>query len=90
MNQDIHSYFGLSYANYLVLPRTVLQSMPMEWQIKFVELLEEVDDTNWRTELMPKNWMDFLVKVRDKNGRFISDPLDNYDRGRRRVFDTEQ
>jgi len=25
---DIHTWFGLTYANYLVLPRTLLQSMP--------------------------------------------------------------
>ena len=36
----IHWYFGLSYANYLVLPRSVLQSMPIKWQEDFVKLLE--------------------------------------------------
>lgn len=40
----IHAYFGLSYANYLVLPRTLLQSMPDEWQTKFVTLLREYDE----------------------------------------------
>ncbi|MFG3244143.1 hypothetical protein [Streptomyces sp. NPDC048157] len=38
---DIHTHFSFSYANYLVLPRTLLQSMPIEWQTKFVALLEE-------------------------------------------------
>ena len=41
---DIHTYFSLSYANYLVLPRTLLQSMPDEWQAKFVALLRACDE----------------------------------------------
>jgi hypothetical protein len=40
---DIHTHFSFSYANYLVLPRTLLQSMPAEWQTQFVALLEEMD-----------------------------------------------
>lgn len=40
----IHKHFGLSYTNYLVLPRTLLQSMPDEWQTKFVGLLKEMDE----------------------------------------------
>lgn len=40
----IHKHFGLSYANYLVIPRTLLQSMPQEWQVKFVALLDEMDE----------------------------------------------
>ncbi|MFE1784091.1 hypothetical protein ACFW9F_16270 [Streptomyces sp. NPDC059506] len=39
----IHTYFGLSYANYLVRPRTLLQSMPDQWQTRFVALLNELD-----------------------------------------------
>lgn len=39
----VHGYFGLTYANYLVLHRTLLQSMPDEWQNRFVTLLEEYD-----------------------------------------------
>ncbi|MFE6412604.1 hypothetical protein ACFVOR_37355 [Streptomyces sp. NPDC057837] len=42
--EDIHTYFGLSYANYLVLPRTLLQSMPAEWQHRFVGLVNELHD----------------------------------------------
>ena len=42
--EDVHAYFGLSYANYLVLPRTLMQSMPEEWQIEFVNLLNELHD----------------------------------------------
>ncbi|MCL8016910.1 hypothetical protein [Streptomyces sp. AS02] len=40
----IHKYFGLMYANYLVLPRTLLQSMPDVWQTPFVALLKTLDE----------------------------------------------
>ncbi|MFC8065444.1 hypothetical protein [Streptomyces sp. NPDC057293] len=40
----IHAHFGLSYANYLVLPRTLLQSMPDRWQTAFVGLLDEMTE----------------------------------------------
>lgn len=39
--RDIHAYFGLSYSNYLVVERGLLQSMPRDWQHRFVALLEE-------------------------------------------------
>lgn len=41
----IHGFFGLSYANYLVVPRAVLQSMPLEWQERFVACLRELGHT---------------------------------------------
>lgn len=42
--EAIHRHFGLSYANYLVLPRTLLQSMPDEWQARFVDLLKTLEE----------------------------------------------
>lgn len=36
---DIHTAFGLSYSNYLVLPRTLLQSMSEQWRKDFAALL---------------------------------------------------
>lgn len=41
---EIHHFFGLSYASYLVLPRVLLQSMPDDWQHEFVRLVEQFDD----------------------------------------------
>ena len=40
--EPIHEWFELSYSNYLVIPRSVLQSMPVEWQDRFVAALEEM------------------------------------------------
>lgn len=42
--KDIHTWFGLTYANHLVIPRSLLQSMPDEWQHQFVALLEQYGD----------------------------------------------
>lgn len=40
---DVHTWFGLSYANYAVLNRTALQSMPLDWQVRFVRCMRELE-----------------------------------------------
>jgi len=42
----IHQYFGLTYANFLVIHRARLQSMPLEWQQRCTVLLEELQAAN--------------------------------------------
>lgn len=76
---DVHGLFGLTYASYLVWPRSVLQSMPAEWQHKFAELAEELADQYGGYA------MDYTVQARDSKGRFVPDELRNYERGRRYV-----
>lgn len=52
--REIHDYFELSYANWLTLPRTLLQSMPSDWQKDFVELLDKFDEEmGWAMHLIP-------------------------------------
>lgn len=80
--EHIHGYFGLSYANYLVMPRVILQSMPIEWQKEFVELLNKVPEL-FGTEFEPPGGYD--VRAKDSDGRFVTDPYSNYERGRRRL-----
>ncbi|MFD9685147.1 hypothetical protein ACFWXO_05225 [Kitasatospora sp. NPDC059088] len=41
---DVHTYFGLSYAGHLVLNRSLLQSMPPAWQRMFVLLMRQLND----------------------------------------------
>lgn len=41
----IHHWFGLTYASYLTLPRSLMQAMPGPWQLRFVELMEEFEGT---------------------------------------------
>jgi hypothetical protein len=40
----VHKWFSLSYCNYVVLHRTLLQSMPIEFQQRAVALFEEMDE----------------------------------------------
>ena len=77
--RDIHTYFGLTYANYLVLPRTLLQSMPEEWQDRFVECLNEAEEAFSHIDQAES----YMVLPRDpRTGRFIKDPVPHYNRGR--------
>lgn len=72
--EPIHLWFELSYANYLTIPRSVLEAMPSDWQVKMACLLEELDRTiDWRPE-EGRYW----VQLKDANGRYRSDPLSNY------------
>lgn len=79
--EAIHRWFELSYAQYLTVPRSVLQSMPEAWQRKFVALLEKMDEAiDWR----PKQGR-YWVQLKDGEGRWMRDPLMDYERGRRRL-----
>lgn len=79
--RTIHDWFELTYAQYLTIPRSVLQSMPAEWQDKFVRLLDQLDNTiDWRP-----NKGRYWVMLKDGKGRYLHDPLMDYERGRRFV-----
>ena len=74
IEDKLHLWFELSYAQYLTIPRLVLQSMPVKWKNKLAELLFELDDTvDWR----PGDGR-YWVKLRDGKGRYCADPLSNY------------
>ena len=75
---DIHTWFGLSYANFLVLHRSILQSMPDEWQRRFVACLQELDEAASDLTL-PEG---YRVRVVDEEGKFCEDPIPHYNRGR--------
>ncbi len=84
-NEDkdyIHNWFGLSYANYLVLPRSILQSMSDEWQKKMVDLLDELNEKiiDEGIILMPE----YSVEAID-NDKTITDPYQNYWRDNQRI-----
>jgi hypothetical protein len=66
----------LSYANYLVLPRTILQSMPMEWQHRFVELLWECQSACDQAGIETPEYRVHLVR----NGRYVRETLPHYRR----------
>jgi len=77
VESPLNEWFELSYAQFLTLPRLVLENMPLEWQLQMKKLLEELDDTfDWR----PKEGR-YWVKLKDGNGRYCDAPLANYRRG---------
>lgn len=91
----LHLWWELSYAQYLTVPRSVMQSMPDDWQSRMALLLEELDE---RIEWRPKEGC-YKVELRDYCYQFdadaerevfawgpeITDPLMDYQRGRRRI-----
>jgi len=59
-SEPVSHWFELSYAQYLTIPRSVLQAMPHDWQCRFVACLNELDDSyDWR----PKNAQYFVTLV---------------------------
>jgi len=77
-DEDIHTWFGLTYANYLVLPRSLLQSMPEAWQHRFINCLREMETAFWHIEQADR----YSVQARGADGRFVKDPVPHYNRGR--------
>lgn len=72
--RSIRAWFELTYAQYLTMPRSIMERMPEEWQEKMAELLDELDDTfDWR----PREGR-YWVELRDANGRYTGDPLKEY------------
>lgn len=64
--------FGLGRAAYLVVPRRTLQSMPLDWQERFVALMDEAQE-----QLPAEAFPEYSVQ-RKEGGRFVADPLRNY------------
>jgi hypothetical protein len=80
-HEAIHTWFNLTYANYLCLPRSVLQSMSDDWQYRFVSLLEEMQEN-----FGDLDWPSYRVSAIDKlTGKFKRDPIPHYNRGRTRL-----
>ncbi|MCG5464320.1 hypothetical protein MED01_002486 [Micromonospora sp. MED01] len=42
LDGPVHHFFGLTYSNYQVIPRALMQSMPVEWQERMVACIEEL------------------------------------------------
>lgn len=79
-SEPMHLWFGLSYSAYLVLHRTLIQSMPDEWQARLVALLDEAQETIDTSELP----IEFNVRA-TRHGKYIADHWRDYERGRRRM-----
>lgn len=86
--ESIHNEFGLSYAQYLVVPRSALQSMPVDWQARFVEMIRELNRT---FDLDLPDGLVYVVHTQGDDDPPTmcygenDDPLADYERGRRRL-----
>lgn len=78
MDGAIHDHFGLSYAHFLVLPRVALQSMPLDWQEKFVKMLDEMTEELGEDHIPPNGYM---VTAIGHNGKFAKHQIPHYRRG---------
>lgn len=65
----IWNWFGLTYSSYVVFPRRAACSMPLEWQERFVTLMEEA------SERLPDEAIvsEYYVRRRE-GGKFVEDP----------------
>lgn len=68
-NEPVHNWFGLTYSSYLVLQRTLLQSMPTDWQQRFISLIKELEFATEGLEIPGT----FTVNAKDEKGKFIYD-----------------
>lgn len=49
VESPVHIWFGLTYSNYFVIPRMAMEAMPLDWQRRFVALMDEASDTGIET-----------------------------------------
>ncbi len=71
----MHGWFGLSYSSYLVIQRSLIQVMPIEWQARMVTLLEEMRETIDTSDVPSQ----FMVRARE-SGKIVADPFRDYRR----------
>lgn len=86
--ERMHTWWELSYSNYLTIPRLIIQSMPDDWQGRFCDMLDEAHDLLAQKGIeWPPKGHSITVQLRhDETGRFVDDDFARYERGRRRLW----
>ena len=74
----VHNFFGLTYATHLVWPRSVMQSMPNDWQRRFSELAKELEEAVEEAGLNMEPPGGYALTPRGGDGKFISHRLEHY------------
>ncbi len=64
----MHYWFSLSYSSFLVVPRTIIQSMPVEWQERLLALINEANEATRGTEYEDNR--SYSVQARE-DGMFV-------------------
>lgn len=87
-SEFMEQFWSISRAEYLTVPRSIIQLMPIEWQNKMARLMEEMNDAiNWHPEGENNYWVQLGTQhfedEDDGEGRIISipDPLQEYRHG---------
>src|SRR5574341_1370059 len=65
-HEELWTWFGLSYAGWLTLPRVMMHEMPDDWQMRMAQLLREWDEA-WDLAKLPEIEMSVSLK---KGGKF--------------------
>lgn len=68
-----------------VVSRTLLQSMPAEWQARFVALMEQMEQAEVATAQAPRS---YDIRFFTVDGHRTTDPVPYYSRGRTRLVPT--
>jgi hypothetical protein len=83
MADDIQKWFGELEATHVVFHRSIIQSMPENWQKRFLALVTELSCTCTRNGVpVPK----LVVVAVDEGGKLVADPLADHQHGKRDVF----
>lgn len=76
-SEPISTMFGLSYASYYVVPRLALQSMSIEWQREFVNLVDQLPQTPEYEVILPGQ----EIETDEHGRRLATDPWADYRHG---------
>lgn len=89
--ERMHTWWELSYSSYLVIPRTIIQSMPDDWQGEFCTLLDRAHLIlkAMNVEWPPKDHSIAVQLRHEPTGHYVKDDLADYQRGRRRLWQNE-
>lgn len=90
-SERMHTWWSLSYASYLTIPRVIIQSMPEYWQESFLCCLEELDEqlTKHKIQWPPEGYgVDVLLTLSENDYAVkYKDDYADYQRGRRRLWE---
>ncbi|NJA56694.1 hypothetical protein [Streptomyces sp. NEAU-H3] len=83
----VHEWFSLSYSNYLVLHRTLMQSMPLAWQERMIACLDELNAAFEHVPQAKAYKVEAAVEEEDFSVEEVTlvpvpDPVPHYNRGR--------
>lgn len=71
----VHSFFGLTHSSYQVVPRVLAQSMPHEWQARFVRCMEEMESAFAHLAIPAGVMYDVKPAVEKEVGELTNDEL---------------